>query len=85
VRAEIGRRTGPLRSLLERRGGRVSFRLSVHFSVSAAGRVASARLARSSGDATLDQAAVSLIRSLSLPPPPGGHFSITAPMDLVQR
>ncbi|MEE7502580.1 energy transducer TonB [Methylobacterium mesophilicum] len=46
----------------------------VTFLVGPSGRVLSASVARSAGDAALDQAAVQAVRSASLPPPPGGHF-----------
>lgn len=46
----------------------------VSFLVGPSGRVSSASVARSAGDATLDQAAVQAVRSASLPPPPGGRF-----------
>ncbi|MET0429780.1 MAG: energy transducer TonB [Microvirga sp.] len=46
----------------------------VTFMVGPSGHVASASIARSSGDSDLDQAALQAVRGSSLPPPPGGHF-----------
>ena len=46
----------------------------VTFAVGPSGHVASASIARSSGDSELDQAALQAVRGSSLPPPPGGHF-----------
>ena len=59
---------------------------SVAFSIDRAGRVLSARLVRSSGDATLDQEAVALARRASpVPPPPpnvgnGGNVLLAVPI-----
>ena len=61
---------------------------SVAFSIDRAGRVLSARLVRSSGDATLDQEAVALARRASpVPPPPpnvgnGGNVLLAVPIRL---
>jgi protein TonB len=52
----------------------------VSFAVGSSGRVGAATLARGTGDASLDGAAVSLVRALSLPPPPGGSFRATVPI-----
>jgi periplasmic protein TonB len=52
----------------------------VSFAVGPTGRVGAASLARGTGDAVLDGSAVSLVRALSLPPPPGGSFRATVPI-----
>jgi periplasmic protein TonB len=52
----------------------------VSFAVGPAGRIRTASLARGTGDASLDGAAVALVRALSLPPPPGGSFRATVPI-----
>ena len=50
------------------------------FAVGPTGHVGAASLARGTGDAVLDGSAVSLVRALSLPPPPGGSFRATVPI-----
>jgi periplasmic protein TonB len=57
----------------------------VTFLVGPSGRVSSASVARSAGDAALDQAAVQAVRSASLPPPPGGHFGGRIAIDFTLR
>ena len=55
---------------------------NVTFIVDASGRVVSARLARSSGDADLDRAALSALQGATVPTPPaelGGRVTRTAP------
>ncbi|CDX25604.1 TonB family protein (fragment) [Mesorhizobium sp. ORS 3324] len=55
---------------------------NVTFTVDASGRVVSARLARSSGDADLDRAALGALRGASVPAPPaelGQRVTRTAP------
>lgn len=49
--------------------------VSVHFTVGPSGRVRSAHVIRSSGSATLDGAALQIVRSIAPPPPPGGVFT----------
>jgi len=51
------------------------------FTVDANGRVASARIARTSGSAALDRATLSIARRIGrLPPPPNGRVSIRVPV-----
>jgi protein TonB len=52
----------------------------VVFTVGASGRVSSASLSRSTGNPALDAAALSAVRGISVPPPPGGSFSAVAPI-----
>ncbi|MFN3348081.1 TonB family protein [Pseudorhodoplanes sp.] len=55
---------------------------SVSFSLDAEGRVLSVRLARSSGNASLDRESQDLVRRSSpFPPPPQGRASITVPVN----
>lgn len=64
-------------------GSRGAGSASVSFSMARSGRVLSASLARSAGDASLDAAALALFRgSLPAPPPevPGQTFSFTIPI-----
>ena len=49
--------------------------VGVQFSINALGKVISAHVTRSSGHDLLDQAALDILRSLDLPPPPAGSFS----------
>ena len=49
--------------------------VGVQFAINALGKVASAHVIRSSGNEILDQAALDILRSLELPPPPSGSFS----------
>ncbi|TIW04779.1 MAG: energy transducer TonB, partial [Mesorhizobium sp.] len=54
----------------------------VTFTVDASGRVLSARLARSSGDADLDRAGLAIVQGATVPAPPpelGARLSRTAP------
>ncbi|TPQ52332.1 hypothetical protein C2U72_03760 [Prosthecomicrobium hirschii] len=55
----------------------LSGRVVLRFTVGPGGRVGGAAVVQSSGHASLDDAARSLVGSLSLPPPPGGQFSVT--------
>ena len=59
----------------------------VTFRIDAAGQVSSVRLARSSGNAGVDQAALSLVRRSSPvpPPPPGVQHSLTVPVKFSRR
>ncbi len=52
----------------------------VTFSVSSSGRVSSSHISRSSGVSALDGAVLQMMRSVSLPPPPDGSLSGTAPI-----
>jgi protein TonB len=49
--------------------------VGVQFTINALGKVISAHVIRSSGHDLLDQAALDILRSLDLPPPPAGSFS----------
>jgi protein TonB len=49
--------------------------VGVSFTIGPSGRVAAASVVRSSGSAELDDAARTIVRSISPPPPPGGSFS----------
>ena len=49
--------------------------VGVQFNIDALGKVISAHVIRSSGHDLLDQAALDILRSLDLPPPPAGSFS----------
>ena len=49
--------------------------VGVQFNIDALGKVVSAHVIRSSGHDLLDQAALDILRSLDLPPPPAGSFS----------
>lgn len=71
LKAEINRHKAYPTAARDRR---VTGVVLVTFLVSPSGHVASASVARSSGNSTLDQAAVQAVRSSNLPPPPGGHF-----------
>lgn len=57
----------------------------VTFLVGPSGRVASASVSRSSGDAALDGAALQAVRAASLPPPPGGRFGGRIAIDFSLR
>lgn len=52
----------------------------VTFAVGSSGSVTSSRISRSSGVSALDGAVLQMMRSVSLPPPPGGSFQATAPV-----
>jgi protein TonB len=59
---------------------------SVSFTVGPDGQVASLRLARSSGNASLDRESLDLVRRTSpFPPPPHGKASITVPVNFSVR
>jgi len=49
--------------------------VGVQFNIDVLGKVISAHVIRSSGHDLLDQAALDILRSLDLPPPPAGSFS----------
>jgi TonB family protein len=49
--------------------------VGVQFGINALGKVTTAHVIRSSGNDILDQAALDILRSLELPPPPTGAFS----------
>jgi len=49
--------------------------VGVQFNIDELGKVISAHVIRSSGHDLLDQAALDILRSLDLPPPPAGSFS----------
>ena len=49
--------------------------VGVQFSINALGKVVSVHVIGSSGNDLLDQAALDILRSLDLPPPPAGSFS----------
>ena len=49
--------------------------VGVQFAINALGKLASAHVIRSSGNEILDQAAIDIVRSLDVPPPPAGLFS----------
>jgi protein TonB len=58
----------------------------VTFAIGSSGSVTSSRISRSSGVSALDGAVLQMMRSVSLPPPPGGSFHATAPIRFdVQR
>jgi len=64
------------------RSRRAEGRPNVTFTVESSGRVVSARLARSSGDADLDRAALGALQGVSVPAPPpelGARVTRTAP------
>jgi protein TonB len=52
----------------------------VSFTIGSGGRVTTSSVVQSSGSSVLDGAARQMVSALSLPPPPGGHFSATAPV-----
>jgi protein TonB len=52
----------------------------VAFVIGPSGRAVSASVARSSGDAALDRAALAAVRGVAAPPPPGGRYAATAPI-----
>lgn len=59
---------------------------SVSFTVGSDGQVTSVRLARSSGNASLDRESLDLVRRTSpFPPPPHGKASITVPVNFSVR
>lgn len=64
VRSAIARRVGRLRGM--------EGTVNISFVVTASGKVASARVSRSSGDSRLDRAAVRAVRSARVPAPPAG-------------
>lgn len=57
--------------------------VGVLFVVASSGRIASVTITRSSGAATLDQAARTIIDAIELPPPPGGFYSGSTQLDFV--
>jgi protein TonB len=57
--------------------------VGVLFVVASSGRIASVMITRSSGAATLDQAARTIIDAIELPPPPGGSYSGSTQLDFV--
>ena len=57
--------------------------VGVLFVVASSGRIASVAITRSSGAATLDQAARTIIDAIELPPPPGGFYSGSTQLDFV--
>lgn len=72
----------PADALLRGIGGTAS----VAFTLDADGRVTSVRLARSSGNASLDRESQDLVRRASpFPPPPQGRASITVPVNFNVR
>jgi protein TonB len=52
----------------------------VSFTIGSGGRVTTSSVVQSSGSSVLDGAARQMVSALSLPPPPGGRFSATAPV-----
>ena len=59
---------------------------SIAFTVDADGRVTSVRVARSSGNASLDRESQDLVRRAApFPPPPQGKASITVPVNFNVR
>jgi protein TonB len=60
-------------------------RVVVSFTIGPDGRTATASLARSSGVPVLDQAAITLVERLRLPPPPGGHFALAPAINYRRR
>jgi protein TonB len=52
----------------------------VTFSIGSSGGVTSFSISRSSGVSALDGAVLQMMRSVSLPPPPGGSFRATVPV-----
>ncbi|MBX9844175.1 MAG: energy transducer TonB [Xanthobacteraceae bacterium] len=52
----------------------------VTFAIGSSGGVTSFRITRSSGVSALDGAVLQMMRSVSLPPPPGGSFRATVPV-----
>ena len=52
----------------------------VSFTIGSSGRVTTSSVVQSSGHGMLDTAARQMLSSLSLPPPPGGRYSATAPV-----
>ena len=58
----------------------------VTFAIGSSGAVTSFSISRSSGNSVLDGAVLQMMRSVALPPPPGGSFRATAPVHFeVQR
>jgi protein TonB len=52
----------------------------VSFTIGSSGRVTASSIVRSSGHGMLDTAARQMLSAVSLPPPPGGRYSATAPV-----
>jgi TonB family protein len=71
----------------EARASRSQGAAAVTFTIDAAGRVTSVRLARASGVASLDREAQAMTRRASpFPPPPTGHaMTFTVPVNFVMR
>lgn len=57
--------------------------VGVLFVVASSGRIASVTITHSSGAATLDLAARTIINAIELPPPPGGFYSGSTQLDFV--
>jgi len=57
--------------------------VGVLFVVASSGQIASVTITRSSGAATLDLAARTIIDAIELPPPPGGFYSGSTQLDFV--
>jgi len=75
VMAELNRRKFYPSGAREARGV-----VYVTFAVGSSGAVTSFNISRSSGNGALDGAVLQMMRSVSLPPPPGGSFRATAPV-----
>jgi protein TonB len=69
----------PAAALAAREGGAVG----VLFVVAASGRIAHVTITRSSGSATLDEAARAIVGAIELPPPPGGFYSGATQLDFI--
>jgi periplasmic protein TonB len=55
----------------------------VSFTIGPSGRVVAHTIARSSGSSALDSAVNRMMAAISLPPPPGGSYRATAPVQFV--
>jgi protein TonB len=85
--SEMNRYTGQVRAAIERRkrkpAGSAGGLVRVTFKVSPPGRISGARVARSSGDPQLDQAALAAVNSADIPAMPSGFamtFNLGVPM-----
>jgi protein TonB len=57
----------------------------VAFTIGPSGRVVAHTIARSSGSSALDSAVNRMMAAISLPPPPGGSYRATAPVQFVMH
>jgi len=77
VTAELNRRKQYPESA---RAAGVTGTVVITFTIGSSGRVTASSIVQSSGHGVLDSAARQTVSSLSLPPPPGGRYSATAPV-----